>query len=94
MINKIFVIFGPFLGGIVVLITLIWVFLSIFLSLYIVTKAFGFWGTFIGLFILPITVLFAPLYALFKWGDWTPFIICYGYPTIMTILSIILHPKD
>jgi len=94
MINKIFVIFG-FLGGIIVLImTLIWGIVSVFLSLYIVTKAFGFWGTFIGLIVLPLTGFFAPLYALFKWGWWTPFIIIYGYPTIMTILSMILHPKD
>lgn len=64
----------------------IWVML---LAFAIVNQVAGFWGIFVGLIVLPVTIMVAPLYACIAWGDWLPLLICYGGGFAATILVAI-----
>ena len=62
-------------GGIVFLISGLW---GLFLCLGIISKVAGFWGIVGALVLGPITLVAAPLYAGFAWGNWFPLILNYG----------------
>ena len=63
------------MGGITFAILGLW---GLIIELSIVNQAAGFWGVVIGFFILPITFVAAPWYALVAWGNWFPLLIVYG----------------
>ena len=62
-------------GGIAFFIFGLW---GLIFELAIVNQAAGFWGVVIGIFILPVTFVAAPWYAIVEWGNWFPLLIVYG----------------
>ena len=63
------------IGGIIFAIAGIW---GMILCFKIIIYAAGFWGLVVGLFILPITFVAAPIYAGLAWGVWFPLVLNYG----------------
>ena len=57
------------------------------LSLAIINHAVGFWGSLIAFVIFPVTLVFAPWYALIAYGTWYPLIVIYGGGIFATILA-------
>ena len=70
-------------GWIVLSVSGLWGF---FLCLAIISKAAGFFGIVVALFIGPVTFVAAPLYAGFAWGNWFPFVLNYGGVIVAVIL--------
>lgn len=59
---------------------------GLLIDLSILYEVIGFWGIVIGIFVLPVTLIAAPWYALLAWGTWFPLIITYGGGLISYIL--------
>ena len=51
---------------------------GLIIILSIINHAAGFWGVVIGFFILPVTFVAAPWYALVAFGTWFPLLVVYG----------------
>jgi hypothetical protein len=62
---------------------------SLFICLGIVHDKLGFIGTFISLFLLPITLYLSPWYVAFVDGNWQPVIVVYGTSAIAFALFFI-----
>jgi hypothetical protein len=73
-------------GALIYFIAGIWGF---FLSLGIISDVAGFWGIVIAIFLAPVTVVAAPIYAGFEHGDWFPMILIYGGGITGAFLSAI-----
>lgn len=60
--------------------TIFWVceFAGFLVSLSIIEKAAGFWGSVVGVVLFPVTITIAPWYALFAWKTPWPLILNYG----------------
>ena len=66
------------LRGFCILIAIGFCTLAVFGALAIAARAAGVMGVLIGLFILPITGLAAPIYEVVKHGNWWPVLYIYG----------------
>jgi len=64
-----------FIGGAVALVCGLG---GMFINFQIIHHVAGFWGIVIGLVILPVTFVAAPIYAIFEWGNWLPAALIYG----------------
>lgn len=67
LLKGLYIIMAVALGGV-----------AVFGALGIAARAAGFWGVLVGLFILPITALAAPIYEIVKHGNWWPVLYVYG----------------
>lgn len=51
---------------------------GLILSLAVVVAAAGFWGIVLAFVLTPLTMVVAPWYALFAWGNLIPLVVSYG----------------
>lgn len=93
--KKIFNLFKKGVGGILMFIAgviyLIGALIAFIITISILFDAVGLiWTIILATFLMPATVLLAPIYAAFAWGIWLPLLIIYGGGLLMWILFLIL----
>lgn len=62
-------------------------FIDLIFSLRIIYQAAGFWGCLVAFVLFPVTLVFAPIYAIVAYHNWFPFIMNYGILLPVGILA-------